>query len=98
MGDYYDGVMNENTYINNYPSNNPYPYRTFKSIENASRYELNKFIKSVTKAGNSNESGLLSQNNDNITAARQKLFLCGARIGISRRYISKKSVTSARSK
>tara|TARA_B110000114_G_scaffold64580_1_gene68711 strand:- start:328 stop:2259 length:1932 start_codon:yes stop_codon:yes gene_type:complete len=78
MGDYYDGVMNENTYINNYPSNNPYPYRTFKSIENASRYELNKFIKSVTKAGNSNESGLLSQNNVNITAARQKLFLCGA--------------------
>ena len=47
MVDYYNGVMNENTYINNYPSNNPYPYRTFKSIENASRYELNKFIKSV---------------------------------------------------
>jgi hypothetical protein len=78
MGDYYNGDLNENTYIINYPNSNPYPYTTFQSIENASRKELNKFIKSVTKAGSSNESGLLSQGDANITAARQKLFLCGA--------------------
>jgi hypothetical protein len=77
MGDYYDGYLNENTYIENNPNNNSYPYTTFQSIENASRYELNKFIKSLTKAGSYNERGLLRQGDTDITAARQKLFLCG---------------------
>jgi len=77
MGDYYDGFLNENTYIQEY-NNSIYPYTTFISIENASRYELNKFIKCVTKASSSNNSGLLSQANASITDARQKLFLCGA--------------------
>ena len=75
MGDYYTDVLDFNSYKKStiFREN---LYTTFATIENASRKDLNEFIRAITKATSVNGEGLLS---NDITEAtnRRKLFLIG---------------------
>ena len=53
MGDYYTGVLDFNSYKRSaiFREN---LYTTFATIENASRKELNEFIRAITKAASVN--------------------------------------------
>lgn len=73
MGDYYTGQLDSNSYKNTtiFKDN---LYTTFTTIENASRKDLNEFIRAITKATSVKDEGLLSSNTDDV-ANRKKLFL-----------------------
>lgn len=73
MGDYYTGQLDSNSYKNTtiFKEN---LYTTFTTIENASRKDLNEFIRAITKATSVKDEGLLSSNTDDV-ANRKKLFL-----------------------
>ena len=75
MGDYYTGLLDFNSYKRSaiFREN---LYTTFATIENASRKELNEFIRAITKAASVNGEGLLS-NDITETINRRKLFLIG---------------------